>query len=124
MGECIQPDLIFLMPRRIHIAGADLSRVDTSADDIRKDAMAAVNDYVEKLRGFVVRSCVGSEVEADLETKTKANTKSESGAVAVLSSLAELCREEGAAGEANRMAVGVVCVKFEHAPHVFVSLCV
>lgn len=101
-----------------------MSRVDTSADDIRKDAMAVINDYVEKLRGYGVSA--ESEEEADL----KAKIKSES--VAVLSSLAELCREEGAAGEANRMAVGVVCVKnrrmyclkFEHAPHVFVSVCV
>ena len=56
---------------------------------------------MEKLRG-VDLSTVGFDGEVDLKCKSEC--------VAVLSSLAELCREEGAAGEANRMAVGEVCV--------------
>lgn len=66
--------------------------VDTSADGVRKDAKAAIFGYVETLRGF--------------DAAPKGDAGSE--CVDVLTAVAELCREEGAAGEANRMAVGEV----------------
>ncbi|CAM9628563.1 unnamed protein product, partial [Hapterophycus canaliculatus] len=80
--------------------GADLSRVDTSADGIRKDARATVNDIVEKLRGFGLdRDSSNAEAEDGSPTSHDA-------CVQALDSVAELCREDGAAGEANKMAVG------------------
>lgn len=79
-----------------YTTGADLSRVDTSADDIRKDARATLHGHLEKLRG--VDPNAGSEGERD----------SRSECLGALSTVAELCREEGAAGEANRAAVGEV----------------
>lgn len=82
------------------MTGADLSRVDTSADDIRKDARAAINDLVEKLRSFDLN--VGEEGGEGGPKR---------GCMEALSSVAELCREEAAAGEANRMAVGEVCAR-------------
>eukprot|EP00752_Nemacystus_decipiens_P018714 g16778.t1 len=75
--------------------GADLSRVDTSADDIRKDARATINDHVEKLRGVDLSAVSGGE-----------GTSNPGECLGALSALAELCREDGDAGEANRMAVG------------------
>lgn len=82
--------------------GADLSRVDTSADDTRKDARAQINGLVEKLRGADLS--VGSEGSEGSEGE--GDPRSE--CLGALSAVAELCREEGAAGEANRMAVGEV----------------
>lgn len=66
--------------------------VDTSADGVRRDARAAIVGYVETLRGF--------------DAAPKGDAGSE--CVDVMIAVAELCREEGAAGEANRMAVGEV----------------
>lgn len=86
------------------VTGADLSRVDTSADDIRKDARAAINDHVEKLRSF--DSSFGEE----------GGDGPKSDCMEALSSIAELCREEGTPGEANRMAVREVCVSLYGGP--------
>lgn len=76
--------------------GADLSRVDTSADDIRKDARATINDSVEKLRGSDLS--IASQEEGGLRSEC----------LGALSTVAELCREDGDAGQANRMAMGEV----------------
>lgn len=75
-----------------------MSRVDTSADDIRKDARATINDHVEKLRVIGI----------DLNAGSGAEGSSQSECLNALSAVAELCREDGDAGEANRMAVGEV----------------
>ncbi|CAM9719548.1 unnamed protein product [Ectocarpus fasciculatus] len=74
--------------------GADLSNVDTSADGVRKDARAAIKDHVERLRGF------------DLDDGGEGEAFPKSGCLEALSSVGDMCREEGAAGEANRAAVG------------------
>ncbi|CAN0361878.1 unnamed protein product, partial [Ectocarpus sp. 6 AP-2014] len=74
--------------------GADLSNVDTSADGVRKDARATIRDHVERLRGF------------DVNGGGKGEGLPESGCLEALSSLGNMCREEGAAGESNRTAVG------------------
>ncbi|CAM9565985.1 unnamed protein product, partial [Ectocarpus sp. 13 AM-2016] len=74
--------------------GADLSNVDTSADGVRRDARAAIKDHVERLRGF------------DLNDKGKGEGVPTSGCLEALSSVGNMCREEGAAGESNRTAVG------------------
>lgn len=66
--------------------------IDTSADGVRRDAKAAVNGHLETLRSF----SIATEGDAKIEC------------VGAMSAVAELCREEGAAGEANRMAVGEV----------------
>ncbi|CAM9836795.1 unnamed protein product, partial [Ectocarpus sp. 4 AP-2014] len=74
--------------------GADLSNVDTSADGVRKDARATIKDHLEKLRGI------------DLDDGGKGEGPPKSGCLEVLSSVGNMCREEGAAGESNRTAVG------------------
>ncbi|CAM9428830.1 unnamed protein product [Ectocarpus sp. 12 AP-2014] len=74
--------------------GADLSNVDTSADGVRRDARAAIKDHVERLRGF------------DLNDRGKGEGVPTSGCLEALSSVGNMCREEGAAGESNRTAVG------------------
>lgn len=74
-----------------------MSRVDTSADDIRKDARATISGHVEKLRGV------------DLNAASEGGGTLGSECLEALSAVAELCREDGDAGEANRMAVGEVC---------------
>lgn len=83
-------------------AGADLSRVDTSADGIREGARATVNDLVEELRGF------GPDGGSDDAGTREGFCRSDEACVQALDAVAELCREEGAAGEANKMAVGEV----------------
>eukprot|EP00903_Cladosiphon_okamuranus_P005933 g5863.t1 len=74
--------------------GADLSRVDTSADGIRTDARATINAHLEKLRAVDLN--VVSEGEGGLRSEC----------LGALSTVAELCREDGDDGEANRMAAG------------------
>lgn len=69
-----------------------MSTVDTSADGIHKSARSTLNDHIEKLRGFDVESEGFPRGEC----------------VEALSAVGELCREEGAAGEANRAALGEV----------------
>lgn len=66
--------------------------VDTSADGIRKDARAAMKGHLEALGGF------------DIEPQAVANRE----CLEALSKVGELCREEGAGGEANRTALGEV----------------
>lgn len=73
-----------------------MSRVDTSADDVRKDARATINDHVERLRAI------------DLKAVSEEGGGRRSECLGALSAVAELCRVDGDAGEANRMAVGEV----------------
>lgn len=66
--------------------------VDTSADGIRKDAKAALIAHVDKLR--------------DIDVGAEGDSKSE--CLEALSAIGELCRGEGGAGEASKIAFGEV----------------
>lgn len=88
--------MLGILPNTTLSTGADLSRVDTSADDIRKDARATINDHLQKLRA------------ADLNVLSEGEGSQRSECLAALSAVAELCREDGDEGDANRMAAGEV----------------
>ena len=72
--------------------------MDTSADDIRKDATATINELLERLRA------VNLNAVADGEGSLRSEC------LGALSALAEMCRENGDTGAANRMAAGEVRV--------------